>query len=142
MEFHVNWLLKSSFSEIFGDRKYDLFLNQEVDGKVILIFTDYWKSSCFELFGDGKYGLFLGQKVDGKAIFTWCFWALHDIPGLKKYGFLSTYKLKDDLLMIKALTAHETLTRHLATSLWRQRTCNVNNVKTTSPRHRGGVTCP
>ena len=50
----------------------------------------YWllRSSCFELFGDGKYGLFFSQKVDGKMIFTWSFWAFHDIPGLGKYGFL------------------------------------------------------
>ena len=49
----------------------------------------YWllRSSCFELFGDGKYGLFFSQKVDGKMIFTWSFWAFHDIPGLGKYGF-------------------------------------------------------
>ena len=74
------------------------FLNQKVDGNMILI--DYWnvlvlnfsemgntvffetkneniiftdwllKCSCFELFGDGKYGLFLRQKVDAKMIFT------------------------------------------------------------------------
>ena len=49
----------------------------------------YWllRSSCFELFGDGKYGLFFSQKVDGKIIFSWSFWAFHDIPGLEKYGF-------------------------------------------------------
>ena len=50
----------------------------------------YWllRSSCFELFGDGKYGLFFSQKVDGNMVFTWSFWAFHDIPGLRKYGFL------------------------------------------------------
>ena len=49
----------------------------------------YWllRSSCSELFGEGKYGLFLSQKVDGKMIYTWSFWAFHDIPGLGKYGF-------------------------------------------------------
>ena len=44
------------------------------------------KSSCFKLFGDGKYGLVLSKK-DGKIIFSWSFWAFHDIPGLGKYGF-------------------------------------------------------
>ena len=55
----------------------------------------YWlpKSSCFELFGDGKYDLFFSQKVDGKMIFTWSFWAFHDIPGLGKYGFSCSLKL-------------------------------------------------
>ena len=48
----------------------------------------YWlPSSCFELFGDGKYDLFFSQKVDGKMIFTWSFWAFHDIPEPVKFGF-------------------------------------------------------
>ena len=49
----------------------------------------YWltRSSCFELFGDGKYDLFFIKTVDGKMIFTWSFWAFHDIPGATKYGF-------------------------------------------------------
>ena len=48
----------------------------------------YWltRSSCFELFGDGKYGFF-SQKVDGKMMYTWSFWAFHDIPGSGKYDF-------------------------------------------------------
>ena len=55
----------------------------------------YWllRSSCFELFGDGKYGLFFSQKVDGKMIFTWSFWAFHDIPGPGKYGFSCSEKI-------------------------------------------------
>ena len=98
MEYHLYWLIKSSCFEIFGDRKYDLFSSQEVDGN--MMFIDYWKvlgldfseigntvffeskswwkddiywlpkKSCFELFEDGKYGLSLSQKVDGKIIFT------------------------------------------------------------------------
>ena len=49
----------------------------------------YWlmRSSSFELFGNRKYGLFLSQDVDEKMIYTWCFWAFHDIPGPGKYGF-------------------------------------------------------
>ena len=49
----------------------------------------YWlpRSSCFELFGDGKYNIFFSQKIDGKMIFTWSFWAFHNIPGPGKYGF-------------------------------------------------------
>ena len=31
--------------------------------------------------------VFLSQKVDGKMIFTWYFWAFHDIPGPGKYRF-------------------------------------------------------
>ena len=34
----IYWLLKSSCFELFDDRKYGLFLNQEVDGE--MIFTD------------------------------------------------------------------------------------------------------
>ena len=49
----------------------------------------YWllKNSCFELIGDGKYSLSFSQKADGKMIFGWSFWAFHDIPRLRKYGF-------------------------------------------------------
>ena len=49
----------------------------------------YWflRSSCFDLFGDGKHDLFIIQEIDGKMIFAWYFWAFHDIPGLRKYGF-------------------------------------------------------
>ena len=52
----------------------------------------YWLmiSSCFELYSNGKYGLFFSQKVDEKMIYTWPFWAFHDIPGLGKYGFWSS----------------------------------------------------
>ena len=48
----------------------------------------YWllKGSCFELFGDWKYGLFFEPKSWWK-IFTWSFWAFHDIPGIGKYSF-------------------------------------------------------
>ena len=100
-----------------------VFLSQKVDGN--MIFTDYWKvlvlnfsvmgntvffesrswwkddiywllrSSCFELFGDGKYSLFFSQKVDGKMIFTWSFWAFHNIPGLGKYCFSCSAVFKD-----------------------------------------------
>ena len=33
-------------------------------------------------------GSCLSQRVGEKIIFTWCFSAFHDIPGLGKYGFL------------------------------------------------------
>ena len=99
----------------------NVFLSQNVDGK--MVFTDYWKvlvlkfsvvgntvffgsrswwkdgiywlprSSCFELFGHRKYDLFFSQKVDGKMIFTWSFWAFHDIPGPGKYGFSCSEKI-------------------------------------------------
>ena len=64
----IYWLLKSYCFEIFGDRKYCLFLSQEVDWKDDI----YWlrKSFCFELFGGAKYGLFLSREVDGKIMFT------------------------------------------------------------------------
>ena len=91
MEYHDNWLLKSSCFQFFGDGKYGLFLSQNVNGN--MIFTDHWKvlvlnfsemgntvffepkswlkykiywlqeSSCFELFGDSKYGLFWAKKL-------------------------------------------------------------------------------
>ena len=49
----------------------------------------YWllKSSCSERFGDGEIRSFFSQIFDGKLIFTWSFWAFHDIYLLGKYGF-------------------------------------------------------
>ena len=106
-KYDIYWLRKSSCFDLFENGKYDLFLSQKVDGK--MLFTSYWKvlvlnfsaivrswckddiywltrSSCFELFGDGKYGFF-SQKVDGKMMYTWSFWAFHDIPGSEKFDF-------------------------------------------------------
>ena len=30
---------------------------------------------------------FFSQNAEGKMVFTWSFWAFHDIPGLGQYGF-------------------------------------------------------
>ena len=40
-KYDICWLLESSCFELFGDRKYGLFLSQEVNGK--MIFTGYWE---------------------------------------------------------------------------------------------------
>ena len=66
----------------------------------------YWflESSCFDLFRDEKYGLVLSQKVDGKMIFTWSFWAFHDIPGLRKYDFLCSENFYERLLFSLCIT--------------------------------------
>ena len=76
MEYHVNWLLKSS---CFGFFEPESWWEDDI----------YWllKSSCFELLDDWKYDLFFSQKVDVKMIFTWSFWTFHDIPGIEKYDF-------------------------------------------------------
>ena len=58
------------------------FLSQKNDGK--MIFIDYWKVLVLNFLVMGN----ISQKVNGKMIFTWSFWALHDIPGLGKYDFL------------------------------------------------------
>ena len=50
------------------------FLSKEVDGKIV--FTGYWAKKFFS------------QKFDVKMMFTWSFWAYHDLPGLGKCGFL------------------------------------------------------
>ena len=115
MEYHVDWLLKRSCFETFRDGKYGLFLARKLMKRWYLLFTEkflfrtfmrweirsffepkgwwkddiYWflKSFCFELLGDGKYSYFNSKKDDGKMIFTWSFWAFHDIPGLGKIDF-------------------------------------------------------
>ena len=68
MEYHVYWLLKISCFEFFGDWKYDLFLNQIVNGN--MIFTGYWKVLVLNVSRMRNKGLFLSQKVDGKMMFT------------------------------------------------------------------------
>ena len=113
-KYDIYWLLKSSCFELFGNGKYGLFLRQKfLKSWYYLLLTCY----CFEFFEDGKFGIFwrkrlmerwyllvtekflfwafrwweirsfLRQKVDIKVIFTWSFWAFHDIPGPEKYGF-------------------------------------------------------
>ena len=110
----VYWLLRSSCFEFFRDRKYGLFWAKRlmeiwylliIEKFLFLTFRkweirffsakNWWKddnygllkSSCFTFFDDGKYGLFISEKNDLKIIFTWSFWAFHDIPGPGKYGF-------------------------------------------------------
>ena len=114
MEIWYLLLLKSSCFDLFRNGKYGLFLSQKVNGKII--FTDYWKVLVlnFSVMGNTVFfwvkklmerwyllvtekflfGTFrwweiplLSQKVYGKMIFTWSFWAFHDIPELGKYGF-------------------------------------------------------
>ena len=46
------------------------------------------KISCFELFRYGKYGLFSAKKLMKRRYLIVFFLALHDILGLRKYGFL------------------------------------------------------
>ena len=83
MEYHAYCLLKSSCFEILGDKKYDLFLSQKVDGN--MIFTDYWKVLLLK-FLIWEIPSFFSRKVDREIMFTWYFWAFYDIPGLGKYG--------------------------------------------------------
>ena len=112
-KYHVYWLIKGSCFDFFADGKNGLFWakrmmemwylliteklffrpfqrceiqsfwSQKVDGK---IFTDYWKALFLNLSVMGNI-VFFEPKVDGKSIFTWSFWAIHDIPGLEQYGF-------------------------------------------------------
>ena len=67
MEYHVYWLLKSSYFELSGDGKYGLLCAKTVMERWYLLIT-VLESSSFELFRDGKYGLFLSLKVDWKMI--------------------------------------------------------------------------
>ena len=43
------------------------------------LFWTFWRWEIRSLFS---------QNIDANMIFTWLFWAFHDIPGLGKYGFL------------------------------------------------------
>ena len=81
----IYWLKKRFCFKYFGGGKYGLFLSQKVDVK--MIFTDYWKFLVLNFLEIGNTVFSWAKKVDGKMIFTWSFWAFHDIPGLGKYGF-------------------------------------------------------
>ena len=115
MEYHVDWLLKRSRFEFFGDGKYAIFWAKTWMKVWYLLISEknlfwtfwewerwsffdpkswwkddiYWllKSSCFELFGDGKYGPFWAKKFMERRFFTWSFLVFHDITGVGKYGF-------------------------------------------------------
>ena len=80
----IFWLLERSCFEPFEDWKYGLFLSQKVVRK--MLFSDCWKALVLN-FLEMKIRSFLCQKVDAKMIFTWSFWAFHDVLGLYKYGF-------------------------------------------------------
>ena len=92
-KYDIYWLLKSSCFEHLGGGKYGLFLRQKVDGK--MIFTDYWKVlvlGCWKILVlnfsvMGNTVFLFSQKIDVKIIFTWPFWAFHDILGTGKSGF-------------------------------------------------------
>ena len=87
----IYWFLKSFLFKLFGNGKYSLFWDKKFDEK--MIFTDYWKVFVlgnrkvlvleFSVMGNTLFS----QKVDVKIIFTWFFWAFHDIPGPGKYSF-------------------------------------------------------
>ena len=117
-KYDIYWLLKRSCFQLFGNGQYGLFLSQEVDGN--MIFTDYLKSLVlnfsvmentvffsvkklterwyllvtekflFWTFRWWEIRSFFIQNVDGRMIYTWSFWAFHDIPGPGKYGFSSS----------------------------------------------------
>ena len=77
----------------FANGEIRSFSRQKVDGK--MIFTDYWKGLVLNywnvfvlVFFVIKMRYVFSQKVGAKMIFTWSFWAFHDIPALGKYGFL------------------------------------------------------
>ena len=112
---YIYWLLKSSCLNLFGNEKYGFLLDQKGDSN--MIFTDYWKVLVLNFSVTGNtvffwvkklmerwyllvtekflfwsfrwWGIrsFFSQKFYGKMIFTWSFWAFHDIAGLGKYGF-------------------------------------------------------
>ena len=76
---------------IFRGWKIRHFLKQKIDGN--MIFTGYWKVLVLSFLVMGNNGLFFSQKVDVKVIFTWSFWAFHDILGLGKDGFLCSVSI-------------------------------------------------
>ena len=88
----IYWLLKSSCFELFGKEKHGLFWEKKLMERWYLLITEnflVWATEkfLFWTFWGWEIRSFFSQKVDVKMIFTWSFWAFHDISGLRKYGF-------------------------------------------------------
>ena len=66
------------------------FLSQKVGGK--MIFTDYWEVLVLNCSEMGNTVLLWAKKLMKGTIFTWSFWAFHDILGLGRYVFLCSVK--------------------------------------------------
>ena len=90
------WVKKLMEKMIFTDNWKVLVLNFSVVGNTVFLRVsksmEIWyllvtKKFLFWTFRWWKMRSFFSQKVDGKMIFTWSFWAFHDILGLGKYGF-------------------------------------------------------
>ena len=71
--------------ELFGDRKYGLFWAKYLMERWYLMINENFLFWTFPLW---YIWSFFSQKVDEKTIFNCFFLALHDILGLRKYGFL------------------------------------------------------
>ena len=100
----IFWVKKLMEKIIFTDYCKILVLNFSVVGNT----TFFWlkklmeryllviKKFLFWTFRWWEIWSFFSQKVGRKMIFTWSFWAFHDVPRLRKYGFScsdSTYFL-------------------------------------------------
>ena len=88
----IYWLLKSSSFELFDDGKYGHFWGKKLMERWYLLITGkslFWatKMFLFWTFRWWEIGSLFSQKIDVKIIFTWSFWAFHDIPRPGKYDF-------------------------------------------------------
>ena len=77
----------------FANGKYGLFRGKKLMERWYLLTTEkvlFWTTEMFLFwfFFVIKMRYVFSQKVGAKMIFTWSFWAFHDIPALGKYGFL------------------------------------------------------
>ena len=69
------------------------FLREKVDGKMIftgywkVLVLGYWKALVLNFSVMGNTIFFFSQNADMKIIFTWSFWALHDISGPEIFVF-------------------------------------------------------
>ena len=95
MEHHVYWLLKSSCFEL-SRMGNTVFFEPKSWWK--MIFTDYWEVLVLKCSETGNTVLLWAKKLMKGTIFTWSFWAFHDILGLGRYDFLCSVKYTIRLL--------------------------------------------
>ena len=102
----IYWFLKRFCFELFHDGKCGLSWGKKLMERWYLLITErfiFWATDkfLFWAFRWWKIRYFFSQKVYVKVIFTWSFWAFHDIPGPVKYGFSCSVFIRKCLHLVQ-----------------------------------------
>ena len=98
---YIYWLLKSSCFELFGNRKYGLFLSQKVDGK--MIFTDYWKVFVLNFLVMGNTVFFTTKKLMERLYLLGLFELSMIFHDLENLVFRTVWVYNDEFLTVQKI---------------------------------------